>query len=206
VQSPDDTDRQQGQQLRRVSLLRKLIHLAMAIIPLAGWWISFEAALILAGILVAVSLAAEGIRRWLPGVNHFLWRLLPTVFRDWEGHKILGSTWFAVGALAALALAGRDAGGTAVLFLAWGDPAAEFAGRRWGSKNEGKTLAGSAGCFVACLVAAGVGIELGGLGLGAALLGAALATLVERGSPPPDDNLWVPVVAGLAMMAVQRFA
>jgi dolichol kinase len=204
VQFPDDIDRQQGIELQRVSLLRKLIHVAMAIIPLTGWWASFDSALSLAGVLVAASLAAEGIRRWLPGVNLALWRLLPSVFRESEDHKILGSTWFAIGALAALLLEGRDAGGTAILFLAWGDPAAEFAGHRWGSKVDDKTLAGTAACFVACLVGGGVGIVVGGLNPWVALGGAAIGTLIERWSPPPDDNLWMPVVAGVTMAAAQR--
>lgn len=176
----------------------------MAVIPLVGWLISFETALILAGGLVAASLAVEGIRRWLPGVNHVLWHLLPSVFREWEGHKILGSTWFALGAFAALALSGRDAGGTAILFLAWGDPAAEFVGRRWGRKGEGKTVVGSLGCFLACLVAGVVGMGLGGLDARAVLVGATIAALVERWSPPPDDNLWVPVIGGLAIIAAQQ--
>jgi dolichol kinase len=34
------------------------------------------------------------------------------------------------------------------------------------------------------------------------LAGAGMATVVERWAPPPDDNLWIPVVAGLAMAAV----
>jgi dolichol kinase len=197
-------DRQQRGQPQRVSLLRKLIHLAMAIVPLAGWWISFQTAVALAGVLVAASLVAEAVRRWRPGVNHVLWHLIPSVFRQWEGQTVLGSTWFALGALAALAFGGRDAGGTAILFLAWGDPAAEFAGRRWGRKGQGKTLAGSLGCFLACTVASCVGIGLGGLNLWAALVGAVAATLVERWSPPPDDNLWMPVLSGLAIVAMER--
>jgi dolichol kinase len=189
-----------------VSLLRKLIHLAMAVVPLAGWWISYQAALVLAGLLVVASIVVEAARRGGPGVNRLLWRLIPSVFREWEGHRLLGSTWFTLGVLAALLLFGRDAGGTAILFLAWGDPAAEVVGRRWGRKGQRKTLAGSLGCFLACLIAGGVGIGLGGLSPWAALVGAVVATLVERWSPPPDDNLWLPTVSGLALALAQRLA
>jgi dolichol kinase len=189
-----------------VSLLRKLIHLAMALVPAVGWWISFEAALLLAGVFFVVSLAIEAARRWWSGVDHLLWRFIPSVFRAWEGQTVLGSTWFALGALGALLLGRRDAGGTAILFLAWGDPAAEFVGRRLGGGGQGKTWAGSLGCFAACLVAGWVGVRLGGLAPLAVLAGAVVATLVERWSPPPDDNVWMPVLSGLAVWLIQRLA
>jgi dolichol kinase len=187
-----------------MSLLRKLIHLAMAWLPALGWLISYQLELALAALLLLASLIVEVARRRWQWVNRLLWRALPTTFRSGEGQQVLGSTWFAVGALAALILFGRDIGGTAVLFLTWGDPAAEFVGRKWGQPGRRKTLAGSLGCLLACLLAACVGIGLGGLNPLAALTGAVVATLVERWSPPPDDNVWLPIVAGLAIWVLQR--
>jgi dolichol kinase len=183
--------------------MRKLIHVAMALLPAVGWWGSHLLALALGGLLVGASLAVEAARRWWPGVNRLLWRLLPTTFRPWEDRRLLGSTWFAIGALASLLIYGRDAGGTAVLYLAWGDPAAELVGGRWGRPGQEKTLAGSLGCLGACLVAGLVGVGLGGLSPWAGLAGAVTATLIERWSPPPDDNLWMPLLSGLAVLAVQ---
>lgn len=184
----------------RMSMLRKLIHLAMTVVPAAGWFVSYWLALALAGAVLAASLALEAARRWWPWVNRLLWRLIPSVFREWEDRRSLGSTWFALGTLTTLLLCGRDAGGTAVLFLVWGDPAAELVGRRWGRPGQGKTLVGSLGCLAACLVASAVGIRLGGLNPWAALGGAVVATLIERWSPPPDDNLWMPILSGLTIL------
>ena len=187
-----------------MSLLRKLIHLAMAWLPALGWLISYQVELALAAILLLASLIVEVARwRW-QWVNRLLWRMLPSTFRSDEGQHLLGSTWFVVGALGALIPFGRDIGGTAVLFLTWGDSVAELAGRRWGRPGRRKTLAGSLGCLLACLAAACVGIGLGGLNPLVALAGAVVATLVERWSPPPDDNVWLPILAGLAMWLVQR--
>jgi dolichol kinase len=188
---------------QHLSLTRKLIHLAMALVPAAGWWYGGWLALVLAAAMLAASLVAEAARRWWPWVNRILWQLLPTVFRAWEGRRVLGSTWFAIGTLATLLLCGQDAGGTAVLFLAWGDPAAELVGRRWGRTGARKTLAGSLGCLVACLVAGVAGVGLGGLSPWTVLAGAVVATLTERRSPPPDDNLWMPLFSGLAMVVVE---
>jgi dolichol kinase len=175
----------------------------MAVIPAAAWWISYGVALALAAAMLGASLIVEAARRWWPWLNHLLWRLLPTVFRESESIRILGSTWFATGALASLLLFGPDTGGTAVLFLAWGDPLAEMVGRRWGRAGQGKTVAGSVGCLLACMVAGIVGMGLGGLSAWTVLAGVVVATLVERWSPPPNDNLWMPVLSGLAMGMVQ---
>lgn len=183
--------------------VRKLIHMALALMPAIAWYLSYELALALAGVLLAASLLVEVARRWWPWVNHLLWRLLPATFRVGEQRRALGSTWLSLGMLGVLALFGRDVGSTAILFLTWGDPAAELVGRRWGTPGKSKTMAGSLACLAACLVAGVVGMGLGGLSLWAVLIGAGVATVVERWAPPPDDNLWIPILAGLAMAAVE---
>lgn len=157
------------------------------------------------GILVA-ALALEAGRRWWPWFNRILWRAFPSVFRQWEDRRALGSTWFGLGMLSTFLICGLDAGGTAVLYLAWGDPAAEIVGRRWRQPGQRKTLAGSLSCLVACLAAGAVGVYLGDLGPWAVSAGAIVATLVERWSPPPDDNLSMPILSGLAIVLVQGFS
>ena len=175
----------------------------MALVPAAGWWISYALALALVFAILVASFAVEAARRWWPSVDRLLWHLLPTTFRPWEGRRMLGSTWFAVGAVAALFLFGRDVGGTSVLFLSWGDPMAELVGRRWGRPGRRKTLAGSLGCLATCMVAGLVGACVGELSWWAAIAGAIVATVVERWSPPPDDNVWIPILSGLTMAIVQ---
>ncbi|MGD8623230.1 MAG: hypothetical protein PVJ34_01725 [Anaerolineae bacterium] len=175
----------------------------MALIPAAGWWLGYGYALGLTIAFLAAAVLVELTRRRWGWINRLLWRLLPTTFRTWEARRLMGATWFGVGALATLLLLGRDVGGTAVLFLAWGDPAAEVVGRRWGAGEGGKTVAGSLGCLLACLGAALVGVGLGGLSPWSAIGGAIVATLVERRSPPPDDNVWMPLLGGLALAALE---
>ena len=181
-----------------------MIHLAMTVVPAIGWLVSDTLALTLAAMLLLASLLIEGLRHGAPEVNRWLWRLLPSTFRPWEDRRVLGSSWFALGMFLALFLWGSDVGGTAVLFLIWGDPAAEFVGRRWGRHPAGgKTLAGSLGCLLACLLAGLVGVGLGGLHPATVIIGALTATLVEHWSPPPNDNLWIPILSALAMGLVQ---
>jgi dolichol kinase len=188
---------------KRLSLLRKLIHVGTTIFPAIGWLMAFWLEVALAAAFMAASLVLEASRRWWPWVNRLLWHLIPSVFREWEDRHILGSTWLAAGALGTLLLCGRDAGGTAILFLAWGDPAAELVGRAAGGDHSGKTVAGSLACLFACLLAGAAGVLLGGLSVWAALVGAAVATIIERWSPPPDDNLWMPVFSGMAILFVE---
>lgn len=178
------------------------MHLAVAVVPAAGWWLSHELALALSAALFAASGLVDLARRRWPGLNRLLWRLLPTTFRPDESRRVLGSTWLGLGILLTLLLFGRDVGGTAALFLLWGDPAAELAGRAFGPPGRPKTWAGSLACLAACLLAALVGVGLAGLDLWPALAGALVATLVERWSPPPDDNVWMPLLGGLAIVAV----
>ena len=191
---------------RRFSLLRKLIHLATTVVPVTGWLVSYWLALALAVLAMVASVILEAARRWWPWVNQLLWRMIPSVFREWEGQRLLGSTWFSLGMLVALLLFGRDAGGTAILFLAWGDPAAELAGRQWGQPGRRKTVVGSTACLTACFLAGAVGVLWGDLNPWAVLAGAVVATLVEYWSPPPDDNLWIPVLSGLAISLGQWLA
>lgn len=185
------------------SIVRKLIHVAVTVVPAIAWRISYPLALGLTGVVLLASVLIEAARRWWPWVNRLLWTLLPTTFRSWEDRHVLGSTWYAVGMAAAFVLFGRDIGGTSVLFLAWGDPAAEVVGRTLGRTGQRKTVAGSAGCLVACLAAGLVGVGWGSLAPWTVVAGAVAATLVERWSPPPDDNVWMPVVSAGVMAAVQ---
>ena len=187
------------------SLPRKLIHLSMTVVPAIGWLASWPLAVILSALFLLASVLIEVLRRRQPAINRLLWRLLPTTFRPGEERRVLGSTWFALGMFLALILWGRDAGGMAVLFLSWGDPAAEIVGRWWSRPaGGGKTWAGSLGCLIACLLVGPVGVGLGGLHPIAVLGGALTATLVERWSPPPNDNVWIPILSG-AVMALTRW-
>lgn len=187
----------------QMSFLRKLVHASMSLLPLSGWLIGLWFAQALAAALVIASLTLEALRWLVPQVNRLLWRFLPSVFKDGEEVRSLGSTWFALGVWLTLLLFREGAGGTAVLFLAWGDPAAEVAGRWRRRVGDRKTVSGSAACLAACLAAAGVSVLLGDMPLWPALAGAIVATIVERWSPPPDDNLWMPMVSGATMLALQ---
>jgi dolichol kinase len=105
-----------------------------------------------------------------------------------------------------LLLFGREIGGMAALFLALGDPAAELAGRRWGRKGSGKTLAGSLACLVVCLAVAAAGSLLIHLAPVIGVAGAVAATVAERWPPPPGDNAWMPLFSAVVMAVAGEIA
>lgn len=95
----------------------------------------------------------------------------------------------------AVALFSREHATSAVLVLGLADPAASYAGQRWGHKPFlGGTVLGSTTFF---LVAGGVLGSRHTLPL--ALITAAVVTLAERRSWPLDDNLTIPVACAAAL-------
>lgn len=182
-------------------LLRKMMHIALAAVPLAGWIWAPWVALALAGLLAAGSLVLEAARRLWPFVDRTLWGRAEDLFRPWERRGILGSTWFVASMLGVLLAFGQDVGGLVVLFLALGDPAAELAGRHWGRPGVRKTWAGSLACLAVCLAVASASALAGLVPAAAALPGAVAAAAAERWSPPPTDNLWMPLFSALVAAA-----
>ncbi len=99
--------------------------------------------------------------------------------------------------------------GVSLVFLSVGDSAAALMGRKFGRTPlvSGRTLEGSLSALLSCLLvsiplmhlSAAQGWKLSPTGL---LAGALAATLAELFEVPLDDNLRIPVFAGLVMELV----
>ncbi len=117
----------------------------------------------------------------------------------------MGSIYFFLGIIITLILfhSHLAVANAAILILLFGDSASTLAGKRWGKIKlpfqENKTLEGSLAFLVVGFMGA-----LTQLPLVPALLGALSGALTEAYSPI-DDNLTVPVVAGLIMSLVVFF-
>ena len=83
-----------------------------------------------------------------------------------------------------------------ILFMIFGDMAAALVGKMWGKTKllAGKSLEGSAACFIVCAA-----IALVKLDPTIAIIGAFVATIVELIPFPIDDNLTVPLISGAVM-------
>ena len=184
---------------------RRLAHIgAGSALPLAALWLPMPWVLGAAAWWVASMLLLEVTRLRRPWVNRWVVTLLGSLLKPGEEQRVLGWTYHCIAILLALLLLERWAAVAALLFLAWGDPAAAVVGARWPVGRVGrKALSGSGAMFV---VAALVALALAGWGdapgLGVLLVGAAIAALVEVLPVPLDDNLTVPLVSGAVMMAL----
>ena len=179
----------------RGELVRKSLHMLIALIPSIAAAAGVEIALVLLSFGTLVFAGSEYLR--LHGHRVFLITRLTLVAsrqRD-EGHFVLGPVTLAVGAMLALLLYPATAAAIAIYALAFGDSVASLVGRAFGRNRlfAGKTLEGSLACFVAVWMTA---MTLTGR-MGASLAIAGVATALE--SLPSDDldNIILPVGVGL---------
>jgi dolichol kinase len=115
--------------------------------------------------------------------------------RPSERHAILGPTWLLAGALAALWLYPHDIALAAMALMFFGDAAAAMAGfviPRPKLRKE-RSFAGSAAMLIVGFAAAGLVVQDWWIAAAMAASGA----VVELVSDRIDDNLTVPVLAGL---------
>jgi phytol kinase len=178
-------------------LIRKILHLLIALVPLlASYDLEATVALLAGGTLFYVF--AEKMRT--TGRTVFIVSDL-TVIASREsdrGRFVLGPVTLGVGALLALLLYPSTAAALAIYALAFGDGLASLAGKLLRTPRipltRGKTLAGSLACFLAVLLSS---MRLTGNPLKALVI-AAIATALEMIPVRDFDNLILPVGVGFA--------
>lgn len=152
---------------------------------------------------LAVGAIVETVRLRNPALNRWLIDRFAGIHRDKETARPSGIVWTLAGCfLTSLLVPDRDIVIAAMLYLTVGDGLAGFVGRVWGRwRVRGKSVEGSAACFLGSWVVGALVLPSGA----EAIWGAFLATVVEALSPPPDDNLTIPLLTGLGLHAVRRF-
>ncbi len=198
--------------LRPTNYKRNLVHVSSGFVALAvilavpspGWMIA------LAGVFFGYAWLMELLRRNSQSFNDKLMSFYGPVAHPHEWHRINSATWYCTALLALALTRSPEVCAVAVLVLGVGDPAAALVGRRWGRVRllNGRSLEGSV-----TFVAAGSLVAFGalaaffpaiGLGTAAALSGAAAVAgaTAELVSRRVDDNLTIPIAAGLAAWLV----
>jgi dolichol kinase len=176
-------------------LIRKALHLLIALVPLlASYDLEATVALLAGGTLFYV--LAEKLR--IAGRTVFIISDLTIIAsreRD-RGRFVLGPVTLGVGALLALLLYPSTAAALAIYALAFGDGLASLAGKLLKTPQipltRGKTVAGSLACFVVVLLSS---LRLTGSPLTALAL-AGIATALELIPLRDFDNLILPVGVG----------
>ena len=152
------------------------------------------------GLLVAVSLcyAVSEVLRLrgvnLPGVTKFTMAMSRPQER---GGFIARPLYLAIGATLALILFPRNIAYASIAIVAFGDPVAALVGTKLGRTHVGrKSIEGTIAGFLVSAVVASVLVQPI-----VATIGSAVAMLLELAGWP-DDNLTMPVGAGISMMAL----
>lgn len=181
-------------------LLRKSIHLLIALVPtLAAWNFGFTVVLLGSGVLVYSY--CELLR--LNGYDIVvISRVTALAARKRDaGRFVYGPVTLGMGALMALVLYPEPAAAIAIYALAFGDGLSSLVGRAFGSLRlpltGGKSLEGSLTCFVAV---ASSTFAISGNAAGSVAV-AFVATLAEAFPTKDLDNILLPCVTGLAAMA-----
>ena len=179
----------------RIELVRKSIHMLVALVPVAAAInLGITMALLAAGTLIytyAEALRCSGRKVVL------ISNLTAMASRERDlGRFVLGPVTLGLGAMLALLLYPAPAASIALFALAFGDGFASLVGKLFGRvripRTGGKTIVGSVACFTAVFVSA----WLVSGSARAALVIAVIATTVEMMPLKDLDNILMPLSAG----------
>lgn len=184
---------------------RKLIHLTSSVFPLLYWLTDKRFMLGLASVAVAVCVAGELLRRYVPSTRALTMRWMGSILRDAETRGgWTGATWMAISGFLCILLLPKEIAIPAYLYLTVADAVAALVGRRFGRTRlwGPKSLEGSAAFVIAAI---GVGLlclphEPAAVVL-AAFLAAALELFpVQIGPLQVNDNIVIPLLGGAGLM------
>ncbi|NLP06558.1 hypothetical protein GX411_11510 [Candidatus Fermentibacteria bacterium] len=188
-------------------LLRKGVHLASIVIPLAALLVEKNLMISLLVALALVLVLADFLKLRNQGFKTFFVNVFGELLRRREkAGSITGSTILVASAALTIMLFRREIAIAALVFLSVGDSSAALVGMKWGRIRLvcGRTLEGSLAAFTSCLLASLALMKVAPffswrLVPIALVAGSAVATLAELVDLPVDDNLRIPILSGLAM-------
>jgi dolichol kinase len=185
----------------RREVLRKLMHLTSAVIPLFVWFApgALAAAVLIGGAVLA--LLVEVMRFRVRAVRYWFLAKTRRLLRRHERRQVTGATYLAVSYAAAVVAFPTPIAVLAMLYSGVGDAMAAIVGRGIGRHEirPGKSLEGAAAMFGVTMI---LGTLLPGVPITAAFAGAVAATMLEIAPFPPDDNVWVTLGGGAVVWAM----
>jgi len=154
----------------------------------------------------ALFITVDYLRQSRPWLNQFLVKVFGPVMRRHEYSSISGTSYLFVGAMFLLLFRDKHIVTLTLLFLAFGDPVASFAGIRYGKDKilANKTLQGTMAAFAVCSAIAALYYYFNNLMTERILIVAplsglfgAVAELFPVGKL--DDNLTFPVICSILL-------
>jgi dolichol kinase len=184
--------------LSRYVIIRKLLHLSTALVPISYIFIPRYPMVISLCFLGIFSLFVDFLRLEVKPLGKFFNRLFGKLLWKKEKETLTAATHYAVAAFLSVYFFDKWIAIAVLLFLSLGDTAAHIIGVRWGKRriDSEKTVEGSLACMVICL---SVSALLPQPDLIVLFVGSIIASLVEFFPFGIDDNFALPLISGAAM-------
>lgn len=190
---------------------RNLFHVANGVLGVFCYEVLLNqtGAILISAALLVSFVVLDLMRRGSANFNDkLIGKVFSKIVRPKEAYTIPSATWYAVALFIGVVLLPQHAIEMGVLAMAFGDPAAALAGKRWGTRKlyREKSLVGSLTFFaVAAAVLLGLAlVAIPSLSVPRALLIAGVVGLVgaltELFSEPLDDNFTIPLACGVTAM------
>ncbi len=189
----------QGRKVVKIKLIRKTVRLGSILIPLLYLVYTLKLAGGFTAVMLGLFIIFEIIRRVKPDLHKN--RALKIILKKHEPGKLLsGYTYYLISVLFVMLVFPKGIAVASLLFLTWGDVAAELTGLNFPRLKTfpKKTLEGSLGCFSVCLLLGFFVMIFHELTLLQIIIGSLAATIVES-IPKIEDNLFMGPAAALFM-------
>ncbi len=197
----------------RVELQRKAIHLGALVLPIAILAVPSSLVVPALTTLAVLAVGLDVARQRVPAIRRLVvdravgWMMRPEELpADGSALVLNGAAWMCVSAALCAWLFPPGIAAAALAMLMVGDGAAAVVGRRFGrTKWPGspKSVEGSA-AYAATAFLTGLGVTLWpdvALTAGLCTVGAFVGAAIEAVPFPLNDNVRVPLLSGLAMLA-----
>lgn len=187
----------------RHQLARKSIHVASAVLAAALLtFLPLVAAQLALAAVVSLAMLIEYLRLHDENAAHILGPggVVP-LFRPGERHHVSGATTLWLGLLIPSLLGRADLAIAVALMVGFGDAAAALVGQRYGRHRwfpHGRSVEGSVACFSFALLG---GAHVFTIPYLSVVVAALAMTGAEAFWPRRDDNLVLPIVAAVALLA-----
>ena len=185
-------------------IVRKLIHYGSAIFPLSYmYFFTRVEMLFLLGTVVLIMILLEIFRMYIPFFTRIYEVIFRKIVRDEESEKFTGATFSFLGAFIAILIFEKEVAIFAMLVLSLSDSTAALVGRKWGSISLlGKSVQGTVTFLV---IAIALALLVPGIPRTEAVAAAVFTTLVELIPSPVNDNLLIPMSAGITLSLMRLF-